>query len=321
MPTVFASTDVEGRRQFDAYHRAISRRIARMDVQPERPSRFDCTIAEQRVGGLQLLDISSDPVMIERSRQCISVDQRSHYIVGLNMTGRCAIRHDGTEVVVGADTFFLLDKALPYETTFFDRSQRILVCVSRDQLDRRLNDPARYLHMTAPTLAGVGRVAAEYLKLLLAEAGSMSSGHQLQTAETCLDLLAMALDAGQIGAAEPSAARGAGTMLLSRIKAFIRCHLSDPELSPALVAERHGISKRYLHALFAGTDTTLGAWIREERLTRAHATLADPRTAHLTVTEIALRQGFNDIPHFSRQFKARFGLSPTALRGRRHLES
>jgi AraC-like DNA-binding protein len=38
------------------------------------------------------------------------------------------------------------------------------------------------------------------------------------------------------------------------------------------------------------------------------------------VTEIALRQGFNDIPHFSRQFKARFGLSPTALRGRRRLE-
>ncbi len=321
MPTVFASTDVEGRRQFEAYHRAISRRIARMDVQPERPSRFDCTIAEQRVGGLQLLDIRSDPVMIERSRQCISVDQRSHYIVGLNMTGRTAIRHDGTAVTVGPDSFFLLDKALPYETTFFDRSQRILVCVPRDQLDRRLNDPGRYLHMTAPTLAGIGRVAAEYLKLLLAEAGAMSAGHQLQSAETCLDLLAMALDAGEIGAAEPQASRSSGSMLLSRIKAYIRCHLSDPELSPGLVAEQHGISKRYLHALFAGTDTTLGGWIREERLARAHASLADPRSGHLTVTEIALRQGFNDIPHFSRQFKARFGLSPTALRGRRQLES
>jgi len=42
--------------------------------------------------------------------------------------------------------------------------------------------------------------------------------------------------------------------------------------------------------------------------------LLDPRFDHLSITEIALRQGFNDIPHFSRQFRARYGYPPRMAR-------
>ena len=49
---------------------------------------------------------------------------------------------------------------------------------------------------------------------------------------------------------------------------------------------------------------------------RVRADLEDPRQRARSITEIALRWGFNDSAHFSRTFRARFGLSPRAVRGR-----
>jgi AraC-like DNA-binding protein len=34
------------------------------------------------------------------------------------------------------------------------------------------------------------------------------------------------------------------------------------------------------------------------------------------VTEIAFQHGFNDSPHFSRRFKAKYGVSPNKVRRR-----
>ncbi len=36
--------------------------------------------------------------------------------------------------------------------------------------------------------------------------------------------------------------------------------------------------------------------------------------AHMRVSEIAYRRGFNDPAHFSRAFKSRFDISPSKLR-------
>lgn len=315
MQTTNAHNCVAGRSQLEGYRRSISACVAQMDLRPRHRGGFDWNIAEQQVGALQILQIHSDPILLQRSLRCIQADQRTHYIVGLNLSGRTSVHHDDGTVDIPPNAFFFLDKALPYETVFHGPTDRILVCMPRQQLDRRLHDPSRYRLTVSPALTGTSRVAADYLRSLVLEAAQIAPGQQMQAAEICLDLLVMALDAGQDSATAGSVPLRAGQWaLLSRIKTFARCRLSDPELSPGAIAEAHAISKRYLHALFAASGTTLGTWVREERLGRARACLTDRRLDQLSVTEIALRQGFNDIPHFSRQFKTRYGLSPTALR-------
>ena len=143
----------------------------------------------------------------------------------------------------------------------------------------------------------------------------MTATQQALAADMCLDLLAMSFEAGDAERAEAMTRSGSRTMmLLSRIKSDLRCRLSDPNLTPSEIARTHRISKRHLHSLFASTSTTLGAWIRQERMARAYGALTDARFDQLSITEVALREGFNDIPHFSRQFKARFGLTPAVAR-------
>jgi AraC-like DNA-binding protein len=61
----------------------------------------------------------------------------------------------------------------------------------------------------------------------------------------------------------------------------------------------------------------VGTHIRRRRLERCRAELADPLHAGERVTEIALRWGFNDMPHFSRVFRAAFGASPRDYRSAR----
>lgn len=54
-----------------------------------------------------------------------------------------------------------------------------------------------------------------------------------------------------------------------------------------------------------------GKWLLQKRLEYASALL---RNSKMNVTEIAFESGFEDVSHFSRVFKERFGTSPVAYR-------
>ena len=102
--------------------------------------------------------------------------------------------------------------------------------------------------------------------------------------------------------------------IMNRVYQTIERRLEDPDLAPALVAQSEGISERYLQKLFEGVSDNFSHYVRERRLQRAWADLANPAEGHHTISEIAYRYGFGDSAHFSRTFRARFGLSPREFR-------
>ena len=138
-------------------------------------------------------------------------------------------------------------------------------------------------------------------------------------AAVCVDLLAAAFMSAPEGGhaacehfnADPR--RGGGLVLLSRIRAYIRTNLSRPALDPASIADAHGISKRYLHALFATTGTSVGAFIREERLTVPYRP-RQPRLRDLSVTEISATASMTC--RTTRRFKAKYACAHIARTAR-----
>lgn len=105
-----------------------------------------------------------------------------------------------------------------------------------------------------------------------------------------------------------------GEGLSNRLHRFIQEHLGDPCLSPGAIAEAHHISIRYLHKLFAGGGMTVAGRIRELRLERCYRDLADPSQRDRPIHSIAARWGFTDKAHFSRLFRARYGIPPKEYR-------
>ena len=90
--------------------------------------------------------------------------------------------------------------------------------------------------------------------------------------------------------------------------------LGDPGLSPETVARAGYISLRQLHRIFAREGLSFGRWVREQRLRRCADDLADGRLRRLSIADIAARWGFRSPAHFSRAFRARYGMTPADYR-------
>jgi AraC-like DNA-binding protein len=95
-----------------------------------------------------------------------------------------------------------------------------------------------------------------------------------------------------------------------QVKSFIEDQLGDPRLTPGRIAAAHHISLRYLYRLFEAEQTSVGSWIRGRRLDHCRRDLTDPALAGRPVSAIGARWGFVDATHFTRAFKAAYGVTP-----------
>lgn len=102
--------------------------------------------------------------------------------------------------------------------------------------------------------------------------------------------------------------------LRERIAIYVDANLARGELSAEAIALHMGCSRRYLHRAFEGEGATLERFIWDRRLERSKEALMSPSRSLTSISEIAFACGFNSSAHFSRAFKARYGVSPRELR-------
>jgi AraC-like DNA-binding protein len=81
-----------------------------------------------------------------------------------------------------------------------------------------------------------------------------------------------------------------------------------------MLADRMGVSIRTVHNRFEEAGLTFGKWVIEHRLLACQKALSDPAFDTLSISEIAFKWGFNDLSHFNKAFRARFGATPTTCR-------
>ena len=102
--------------------------------------------------------------------------------------------------------------------------------------------------------------------------------------------------------------------LLRRVRQTIRERCHEADLDPAMVAAALGLSRRYIHLVFASAGTTFSQELYTCRLNRAQRLLCDKRFDGLGIAEIAWNCGFSEPSHFTRRFRERFGSTPSAYR-------
>ena len=102
---------------------------------------------------------------------------------------------------------------------------------------------------------------------------------------------------------------------LEDVLRFIEVHLSDPQLSTAMVAKGCGISPRYLSFLLRLKGTSFSELVWEQRLEKARSWLSASDPRDISISEIAYGVGFKSPAHFSRMFKRVFKVNPREFRG------
>jgi AraC family transcriptional activator of tynA and feaB len=98
--------------------------------------------------------------------------------------------------------------------------------------------------------------------------------------------------------------------LAQAAKDLANTRLTDPGLSPAMLARELNVSVRTLQRAFAETEESLTAYIRHRRLEEARLALTAP-SGHLSISELAAHWQFADSSHFTRAFKKHYGQTPT----------
>jgi AraC-like DNA-binding protein len=94
---------------------------------------------------------------------------------------------------------------------------------------------------------------------------------------------------------------------------YIRDHVASRTLTPETVAHHLGMSLRQLTRVFA-SGPGVAATIQRARLLHADEMLRSRYHANLTTAEVAQASGFVSAAHFSRVYKAAYGVTPSQAR-------
>jgi transcriptional regulator GlxA family with amidase domain len=117
-------------------------------------------------------------------------------------------------------------------------------------------------------------------------------------------------------AAEPAGRRRRAVRIASVMNG-IHSGFSEQQFSTNVLAARLGVSVRYVQDLMKDSGVGVTARILELRLQKAHAILTNDRDCMLRIGDVAWSCGFNEVSHFHRCFRRRFGTAPGQFRAGR----
>jgi AraC-like DNA-binding protein len=255
-------------------------------------------------------DASHDTEPVRRLFRLPDSTDDAYLHLGLHVQGSVSVTRGGTQVFLAPGDLVFHDPARRDHLRFSGPCRLTVFRVPRSPLGISPSDLHRVMGRRVRGDEGVGALVSNFLSALAAETDfrRARTGHRF--ARNAVDLVAV-LVVQLLGEETPDAS-DVGTETVSRIRAFIEEHLTDPDLSPESIAFAHRISVRYLHKLFQREGTTVGQWIRRRRLDACRRELGRSANRRPSVAAVAQRWGFSSPSHFSRTFRDTYGKSPSA---------
>jgi len=207
-----------------------------------------------------------------------------------------------------AGSMVLVDPAYGFKDFYSDATQVSILQLPRSALkDRGLRYAFKEPHVANLASEDV-KVVRQMLVQAADRAPDISAALRGRLGQQCLDLLDLVLDNSR---AAPRSGVSATTVL--RTKQVVQRLLADPGLSVGRIAAELNISTSYLTRALktSGLSPMRYAW--SLRLEHAAAMFRNAAKNQLQAKEVAYRCGFINATHFSRAFKAKYGMSPRAF--------
>jgi AraC-like DNA-binding protein len=309
--TVLTTDSVPTHQRRTYWREALTQTFAAADVAvPDE----DCsgTIRTSPLGHLQLTTAEGSPMRAWRTSRLIAQGNEEPVVINLLGRGVARIEQDAREVYLRPGEFAFCDMARPIDMEFPDPYQTKSLVLPRQVLGLSESDLRQITASPLRSDMALGGLLTILLSRLADTAGSYRPHAGELLARNVVDLLTVLADE-QLGRDSEGTPSGDAVLLL-RIRTFIVRHLADPDLTPEVIARAHHISVRYLHKVFEGEGGTVSRWIQSRRLEACRRDLLRREAANRTIVAVAHRWGFTSAAHFSRVFRAAYGMSPSEWR-------
>lgn len=313
----FDTDDLPERDRFPAFCEGVLRNVVGADIVRLGSTPFHGAISLRRAGDVRIVNLAARSSEIVRDGRHTR-DGDDDIVVQLWQQG-------AAEVFQGSKQ----NQLSPLEAVVIDNTKAARVFIP---------NASRFLALLIPRekFAGVGPIADRIagskvrngLSLRLLQGylqGTLGQDFDDHPAAELLgnhlvDLIATAV-AGEDYAGRLEQQGGVRAARLAAIQRMISQQFANRGLNAAAIAAQLGITPRYLHMLLEETGGSFNRHLLEKRLERAAALLRDPRQQGRKITDIAQEAGFNDLSHFNRAFRRRFGDTPSGVRECAHRSS
>ncbi|WP_331769721.1 helix-turn-helix domain-containing protein (plasmid) [Embleya sp. NBC_00888] len=298
----------------EAYHAAAAGETGSCSIEQERSGAGVWKRLEAwNFGPLTLFATHGSGMSIRRTAHNARFDSMNTISIITQSQGRGAFTWNGHQQYVGPGTLALAQKSAGYEYGWSGSGLSVAFMVDAD----RFGLPEHLVREAIPLLSNssIGPLLLHHIHALHQNADRLSAeaGAEKLASATLELTRALIVSVTQEG---PVRRKVAEDTLLTRILAYVRLHLADPELTPRRIAWAHGISLRTLYRLCEENDFSLEQWIIRRRLEGCRRDLASPEHAHRTIEAVARSWGFGSPVHFSRRFRQTYGTTPNEWRRR-----
>jgi AraC family transcriptional regulator, positive regulator of tynA and feaB len=303
----WSTADVEPRRALAYWIETICQSFLEIDIESSTREGFRARLDQREFGPAMLNIVEADTQQVHRTRSHIARSSFDTLFLLQLRAGQAHLCQYGRESQLEVGDCVLIDCKEPYDIDCSPATRSVALRFQHDWLRNWIPAPETICARRFASTAGWGAALSIALANLDAGGADELALPEGVVAENIAVLLALA--------AGPNTEAARRTdKLLHRILNTIRDRCHEWDLTPGTVALTHGISKRYLHYLFAQSNTTFGSELMRLRLDGARRLLSDRRFGGVSVGEVSARCGFVEPSHFARRFRKAFGQGPQQFR-------
>lgn len=297
---IWTTTSLPKAVQFAAWRDKLSYPPYSASIRQTSVNHFPVTIRERVLGGVHMNESNYEPCSGIRD----AGSAEPYFGVLVLLAGSEISRQGGQETVLCPGNIGLMDSTRSGEFNNPKPVHKFTLHIPFNRMGIALRDGQDFFLKPLDAANDVGALAFNHLRTLSQHFMSIDERDGIQVTEMTIHVLA-----ASFAASRDRTFQSHQLSLLRDIKAFIERNLDDPELTPQQIADRHGISLRYLHLLFAKEAQGVSRWVRRRRLEQCRTDL-QCCGGSTKILEIALRWGFNDLSSFNHSFKKQYGVSP-----------
>jgi AraC-like DNA-binding protein len=293
------------------WNRAIARTYFPLELGFRSAPGFSGELDVWSVGNVSISRNVSDGMIYRRHERHLLNETEESFLITVPEISEVTFAQEGKEVRCRPGAFLVERSHLPYDFSYAEANALWVLKVPSAVLRARIGQPERLATLTFDSTRGVGALFVDMIRLSAPRIDEMNDEARDLTGKHLVDLLATAVEADDrvLG----GGATSVQSAHLKRVERFVRANLADSDLSPQIIAERCGISVRYLHQLFESQGATVCSWLRHQRLLMCDESLRDPLNRK-SIAEIAYQWGFGDQGQFGRHYRAYFGCTPSDAR-------
>jgi len=284
----------------------IAQMVAPIRVEPMGETPFEARLYRRKLRECELLSPCSSPARIYSAP-----DHANAGVLNIQVQhkGRSTNHTGGRTAVLEEGDFVLYDPSRPLWLNFEEYTQAIVVRLPLATVEERMPHLRSQVGVPVSGRRGAGALFSSFMRQAWDE---LQNDDGDEWADCLGDAIWPLLDMAYAPTRAPHESNRRDERRRALFEA-VEADLTDPELDVHRLAQRMGVSPRYVQMLFAEMGTTPRAFIQNRRLELAARRL-EREGGDVTVTGVAYDVGFNDLSSFCRAFRRRFEMSPRNYR-------